>query len=172
MSKDNLEMHQPNELRVNSAKETMEGDFMWSIFENEIDPIKFSILRKNMLGLNSIFFTLFSLFDNFYLPFFISQNIAVKHFSDPKSMSQPSRPSKCDSLHVIRVENFPWTATKRMIVYFFADIKILNGENGIHFIVDPVRIRTDAFIQLASSKDYRLAMNRKQLQMFNFTVNS
>lgn len=95
--------------------------------------------------------------------------IAVKHSSDAQALSQPVN---CDSLYVIRVENFPWTATKQNFVHFFGNVKFFNGENGIHFIVDNVETRTNAFIQLASSQDYHMAMKRKQLRMFNFTVNS
>lgn len=83
-----------------------------------------------------------------------------------------SQPSDDNPLYVIRVENFPWTATKQNLIYSFRDINILSGENGIHFIVDNVKIRTEAFIQLASKKDYHMALKRKQLVMFGFTVNS
>lgn len=78
--------------------------------------------------------------------------------------------AKCDPSHVIHVENIPWTATKKEIVDLFGNIEILNGVNGIHFIVDNEKIHNNAFIELASLKDYQLAMDRKVLQWHYFTV--
>lgn len=83
-----------------------------------------------------------------------------------------SQPSKCDSLHVIRLENIPWTATKREIVSLFGDIEILNGTNGIHFIVGTAKPHNDAFIQLVSKQDLQLAMNRKKLHRNHFRTDS
>lgn len=62
--------------------------------------------------------------------------------------------------------------TKKEIVDAFADIKILHGDRGIHFIVDQLNHRNDAFIQLASREDYELAVNRKSLRHHSFIKSS
>lgn len=94
---------------------------------------------------------------------------AVKHSIDPH---QPANlPSKCDSMHIIRVENIPWTATKWNVVDFFSDIKMLSANKGVHFIIDDDSNHNDIFIELASSADYQLAMNHKAMTMGYSTVN-
>lgn len=65
-----------------------------------------------------------------------------------------------DSAHLIYVKGLPWTATKQEILDFFNDIKILNGTKGIHFVVENGN-RNDAFIQLATQDDHRLAIKCK-----------
>lgn len=92
--------------------------------------------------------------------------------SDAESLSQSKAESECESLHVIHVENIPWTATKEQIVNLFAGINILNGKEGIHFIVDHLNHHNDAFIQLASLEDYEVAMSRKILRQNHFAVKS
>lgn len=83
-----------------------------------------------------------------------------------------SQSSQCDSLHIVRFNNIPWTATRRDVVDLFTDIKILHGTRGVHFIIDKDSQHNDAFIQLGSKKDYELALNRKGVRMVYSTVNS
>lgn len=93
----------------------------------------------------------------------------MKRRTDAQSASQPS---KSDSMHVIQVENVPWTTTKKEIVDLFDDINILNGKSGIHFMVDNLNHRNDAFVQLAAKEDYQLALDRKKLRKHHFKIRS
>lgn len=71
-----------------------------------------------------------------------------------------------DSTYLVRANKIPWVATKEEIVEFFDDINILNGVNGIHFIVDKTKNScNDAFIQLASEKDYHVAIALGTIRM-------
>lgn len=73
--------------------------------------------------------------------------------------------------NLIRASGIPWIATKQEIVDFFGDIKILNGVQGIHFIIDKIKnSRNDAFIQLASKKHYELAMKQTTMRMGSSSV--
>lgn len=65
-----------------------------------------------------------------------------------------------NSTHLIYVKGIPWSATKQSIVYFFDGIHILNGVNGIHFIIENTK-SNNAFVQLASANDYQLAIKRR-----------
>ncbi|XP_055315788.1 G-rich sequence factor 1-like [Sitodiplosis mosellana] len=92
----------------------------------------------------------------------------VKVVGDSGSASKTKEPAQFDydSTYLIRASKIPWVATKEEILDFFDDINILNGINGIHFIVDKTKNScNDALIQLASEKDYRLAMNLKVIRM-------
>lgn len=71
----------------------------------------------------------------------------------------------CDSTYLVHVTGIPWTANKMTIMRFFDDLSILNGANGIHFVVNSV-YNNDAFIQLASYKDYQLALKHKHGRRF------
>lgn len=75
-------------------------------------------------------------------------------------------------MHVIRVEHVPWTLTKKSLALFFANYNIVDGEHGVHFIVDNDTIYNNAFIQLASSQDITRALKRKELHIFKFLVKS
>lgn len=83
-----------------------------------------------------------------------------------------SQSPKHDPMQLVRLINIPWTATKTNIVDLFPNVNILNGKNGIHFIVDKDSKYNDAFIQLVSIKDYQLAINRKCFRVGYSTVNS
>lgn len=74
--------------------------------------------------------------------------------------SEPNPQSELNTAHVIHVTGIPWTATKQKMVEFFDDIKILDGVNGIHFIIDNTS-KNGAFIQMATKHDYWLAMKRQ-----------
>lgn len=74
--------------------------------------------------------------------------------------SEPNPKSIFDTAHVIHVMGIPWTVTKQKMVEFFDDINILNGVNGIHFIIDHSK-KNGAFIQVATKNDYLLAMKRQ-----------
>lgn len=101
--------------------------------------------------------------------FLFYRHLAAKHSSDEESGSQSS---DGDSLHIVRVVNIPWTATKSRLVDLFKDIKILHGAHGVHFIVDDELKYNDAFIQLATSADYKTAMDCRGVRMDYSTVNS
>lgn len=75
-------------------------------------------------------------------------------------------------MYVIRAENIPWTATKGEVVNVFANIEILDGKNGIHFILDKDKIHNGAFVQLASKKDFQWALNRQNLHLKHFKIRS
>lgn len=83
-----------------------------------------------------------------------------------------SQSHKHDPVHIVRLINIPWTATKTNIVDLFPNVDILNGKNGIHFINDKDSKYNDAFIQLVSIKDYQLAINRKVFRVGYSMVNS
>lgn len=97
----------------------------------------------------------------------------VKSDQEHTRKEYQSVPFNNDLTYLIRANKIPWVATKMEIIEFFNDIHILNGVNGIHFIVDKTKNRSnDAFIQLASEKDYQLAMNLKAIRMGFSSVQS
>lgn len=64
-----------------------------------------------------------------------------------------------DSKFMIEVRGLPWSATKQDVFDFFENVQILNGVNGIHFIVEKNSIRSGrAYIQLQNLNDMTLAM--------------
>lgn len=78
-----------------------------------------------------------------------------------------------DSTYLIQASGFPWFATKQDIVEHFNGINILNGENGIHFIIDKTKnSRNEAMIQLATEKDYQKATTQKMKKMGPFSIKS
>lgn len=100
-------------------------------------------------------------------------SLAAAQQKERQSKVQLPSAFKPDSTYVIRAAGFPWIATKPEIVEFFSGIKILNGKNGIHFIIGKAKnIHNDAFIQLSSDKDYQLAMTRKVKYMGTIPVRS
>lgn len=80
--------------------------------------------------------------------------------------------SKSDPTHLIRVCNIPWTATKSGVADLFPQVNILDGKNGVHFVIDDDSKYNDAFIKVASIKDYNLAMNNQGIRMDYTTVES
>lgn len=90
-----------------------------------------------------------------------------------QSKDHPSSSSDPDPTYVIQAAGFPWIATKPKIVEFFNGINILNGTNGIHFKIDKTKNSyNDAFIQLATHKDYQSAMSCKVKFMGSVPVKS
>lgn len=61
------------------------------------------------------------------------------------------------SEHLIRLRGIAWSANKHEIAEFLYGVNILNGLKGIHFIVDNMLGYGEAFVQLASNKDFHLA---------------
>lgn len=54
----------------------------------------------------------------------------------------------------------PWSVTKQEIMDFFAGVNILNGINGIHFIIEDKKIRKgEAYVQLKTENDLKLAQS-------------
>ncbi|XP_031636300.1 uncharacterized protein LOC116349147 [Contarinia nasturtii] len=75
-----------------------------------------------------------------------------------------SVPFNRDSTWLIHVSGFPWVATKDEILAFFNDVSVLNGVDGIHFIINETKNKSnEAFIQLSSDKDVQLAKKRKMI---------
>lgn len=66
---------------------------------------------------------------------------------------------------LLKVRGLPWTTTKKELRDFFAGVKLLNGLNGIHFILDDPEWAGVAYIQVASKRDYDRAreFHRKNL---------
>lgn len=79
-------------------------------------------------------------------------------------VGRPQPQPRYDTRHLIYVKGLPWTANKQEILDFFDGINILNGTKGIHFVIENEN-RNDAFIQLATVDDHRLAMTRKVHRM-------
>lgn len=74
-----------------------------------------------------------------------------------------------DSKYLIQVRGLPFSATKPQIAAFFENISILNGVDGIHFILNGSNMKDgQAFIQLESLRDYTAArkMNKKMDDRF------
>lgn len=70
------------------------------------------------------------------------------------------------STYLIRADGFAWIATKQEIVNILGANNVLNGANGVHFIIDKVKNnRNEAFIQLVGDKQYQSVMNRKAIIM-------
>lgn len=86
---------------------------------------------------------------------------------------EPHPKTTFDSTHLVYVKGIPWTASKQKIVQFFSSngMKVLNGTNGIHFIVlNSVSKNNQAFIQLATAIDYQAALKVKVRFWENSTV--
>lgn len=91
----------------------------------------------------------------------------VKEVSESDfSWEAPTRGFNFDSKYLIRVRNLPWTVTRPQIVEFFENIQLMNGMEGIHFIMnDKITENAEAFIQLESLRDFAAAlkMNNKSM---------
>lgn len=75
------------------------------------------------------------------------------------SWEAPIRGFNFDSKYLIQVRGLPWSATKPKITEFFENIKILNGMDGIHFIIDEMVMKNvQVFVQLESLRDYTAAL--------------
>lgn len=71
-----------------------------------------------------------------------------------------------DSKYLIEVRGLPWSATKEDVKDFFHNVTILNGLNGIHFILEEKHLKNGrAFVQLEQYNDLVLALkfNRKSM---------
>lgn len=69
---------------------------------------------------------------------------------------------------MVFVEKIHWITTKMELVKLFDGINIVNGPNGIHFVVlNDAGIANNAFIEVASEKDLNniLAFNRSASKM-------
>lgn len=84
--------------------------------------------------------------------------------------SKSSTKNNANNFGLILACGLPWRASKADVVQMFANFNILNGEVGVHFIVDNVTDYNDAFIQLASSKDAALALKCKEAPMLKHSV--
>lgn len=76
--------------------------------------------------------------------------------------------------YVLQSNGFPWSMTKQEILQFFVGVKILNGTNGIHFIIDNRLNKCNKlYIQLATENDYRKAQcyNNRKLNGLNIEGN-
>lgn len=79
-----------------------------------------------------------------------------------------------DVSYVLQSNGFPWSMTKQEILQFFVGVKILNGTNGIHFIIDNRLNKCNKlYIQLATENDYRKAQcyNNRKLNGLNIEGN-
>lgn len=89
----------------------------------------------------------------------------VKEVSESDfSWEAPEREFNFDAKYLVQVRNLPWTATRPHITEFFENIQIMNGMEGIHFIMsDKITENAEAFIQFESMRDYTAAfkMNLK-----------
>lgn len=78
-----------------------------------------------------------------------------------------------DSAYLIKLAGIPWTATKAEIQAYFADINILNGINGIHFIIDDRKNAVNqAYLQLATRRDYSIAQGYNNTSMDGVYIKS
>lgn len=93
---------------------------------------------------------------------------------DHGSNQNASHTVNLDSTYFIQAKGIPWIATKCEIIEFMDDVKVLNGANGIHFMIDETKnSHNTAIIQLASEHDYRMALSKKGARMgyANITCN-
>lgn len=94
---------------------------------------------------------------------------AIKGISDDSdcSFDAPKSGFNYDSKYLINVRGLPWSATKPEIADFFGSINILNGQDGIHFIIDERNMKQgQAFIQLDQLRDLTAALkiNKKYME--------
>lgn len=84
----------------------------------------------------------------------------VKEVSESDfSWDAPNREFNFDAKYLIQVRNLPWTATRQQIAEFFENLRIMNGMEGIHFIMnDRIMENAEAFIQMESMHDYTAAL--------------
>lgn len=77
-----------------------------------------------------------------------------------KSEGQESSDFSFQSKYLIQIRGLPWSVTKQEIMDFFAGVNILNGINGIHFIIEDKKIRKgEAYVQLTTEDDLKLAQS-------------
>lgn len=75
------------------------------------------------------------------------------------SFEAPTRGFNFDAKYLIQVRNLPFTATRPHIAELFENIQLMNGMEGIHFIMtDKITENVEAFIQLESMRDYKAAL--------------
>lgn len=95
--------------------------------------------------------------------------------SEPHAENPQAQLPNYDSTYLIHASGFPWLSTKHEIVKFFnrININILNGTNGIHFMIGKTKnSRNEAMVQLATGNDYKLATTQKMKCMGSVPVKS
>lgn len=86
-------------------------------------------------------------------------NVRGRRDSENSSWNCSEHDFNYDSKFLVEVRGLPWSATKQDVSDFFKNVNILNGLNGIHFIVDEKNIRSGrAYIQIEQLRDYMLAL--------------
>lgn len=71
-----------------------------------------------------------------------------------------------DSLYLVKMSGIPWTATKTELQVFLSEVNILNGINGIHFMIDEKKCSINqAYIQLETRKDYSISKSYNNTTM-------
>ncbi|XP_067413130.1 G-rich sequence factor 1 isoform X2 [Emydura macquarii macquarii] len=66
-----------------------------------------------------------------------------------------------EDVFLIRAQGLPYSCTVEDVINFFADCRIRNGENGIHFLLNrDGKRRGDAFIELESEQDVQKALEK------------
>lgn len=64
-----------------------------------------------------------------------------------------------DTKYLILMRNLPWSATKPQIAEFLGNVSILNGLDGIHFIINEMDMKkVEAYIQLEQLREYMAAL--------------
>lgn len=83
--------------------------------------------------------------------------------------------SRFDTTYLAHVSGLPWMITKSKVIETFSNVDILNGLDGIHFIIDDQRSESNqaAYIQLQTKEDFHKiqAFNRTKIGSVNIESN-
>lgn len=101
-----------------------------------------------------------------------NDKIASNNQNSANSTRSTGTKNSTHNFGLIMACGLPWKTSKADVVRTFANFNILNGEHGVHFIVDEDSNHNNAFIQLSSSKDATFILERKQMLMANILVKS
>lgn len=93
------------------------------------------------------------------------KGVRVIESSASESSDSSSHGFNYDSLYLIEVRGLPWSATRQEIQQFFSGCNLLNGKDGIHFIIGENRKCGRAFIQFEQLRDYQLAQKYHMKQL-------
>lgn len=71
------------------------------------------------------------------------------------------------SSYCVKLRGLPWSATKDEVIDFLSDCRILNGQDGIIFIMDEGKDKPsgDAYVELEEEEDVRLAVKQHRRHM-------
>lgn len=69
--------------------------------------------------------------------------------------------------HLVRLRGLSWSTNKHEIAEFLSGVNILNGLDGIHYVVDNACGYGEALVQCASTQDFFTALKKHKHYLDN-----